>query len=126
VKSRRKGFAVPPASRIEIAAAAIEPEDPMDVRERLPIAESDVEKLFLASRDFAERENVDLDGRRGPNGFTIFLEKRNLHIVAYNMRERDFVYVRSWHDGRYSKAERELVSRYVRLVEETLSASLRE
>jgi hypothetical protein len=93
----------------------------MDVRERLPITEGDVEKLFLASRAFAERENVDLDGRRGPRGFTIFLEKRQLNIVAYNTVEPDFVYVRAWHYAEVSEAERELVGRYVELVKETVS-----
>jgi len=93
----------------------------MDIRERFPITEDDIPKLFLASREFAERENMDVDGRRGPRGFTIFLEKRELNIAAYNTRERDFVYVRSWHYSAFSEAELELVSRYVRLVKETLA-----
>ncbi len=93
----------------------------MNVRERLPITEGDVEKLLLASRAFAERENMDLDGKRGPNGFTIFLEKRDLNIAAYNMQERDFVYIRAWHYTGCSEAERELVDRYIELVKQTLS-----
>ena len=97
----------------------------MDVRERLPITDSDIDKLFRASRAFAERENVNLDGRRGPRGFTIFLEKKNLNIAAYNTREPDFVYVRSWHYDDYSEAEDELVDRYVQLVKDTLSGDAR-
>lgn len=97
----------------------------MDIRERLPIAESDVEKLLLASREFAERENMDLDGKRGPHGFTIFLEKRDLNIAAYNIPEPDFVYVRAWHYSGCTEAERELVNRYIELVKETLSGERR-
>jgi hypothetical protein len=116
-------FPLPDPSSFDTGPQALR-ERPIDIRERLPITEDDVGKLLLASREFAEREEMDLDGRRGPRGFAIFLEKRDLNIAAYNMRERDFVDVRAWHYTGFSEAERELVGRYIRLVKEILSGGL--